>query len=78
MIFGPAVFSNLHIGFRHVLPALPFLILAGGFALLRWREARATRIAVAVGLVWLLAASAYIYPQGISYFNEWIGGPARR
>ena len=33
---GTAVLSNFHIGFRHVLPALPLLILGGGFALARW------------------------------------------
>lgn len=74
--FGSAVFSSFHIGFRHVLPALPFFILGGGFALARWGAGRTVRVASAAGLVWLAAASLHVYPQGISYFNEWIGGPA--
>jgi len=39
--FGSAVLSNFHVGFRHVLPALPFFILGGGFALARWGGHRA-------------------------------------
>ncbi len=77
LYFGPAVFSSFHIGFRHVLPALPFFILGGGFALARWGTGRAARVTSAAGLVWLAATSLHVYPQGISYFNEWVGGPAQ-
>jgi Dolichyl-phosphate-mannose-protein mannosyltransferase len=73
--FGSAVLSNFHVGFRHVLPALPFFILGGGFALARWGGHRAARVAFALSLVWLAVSSLRVYPQGISYFNEWIGGP---
>lgn len=73
--FGSAALSNFHIGFRHVLPALPFFILSGGFALARWTSHRTGRAASAVALCWLAVSSLRAYPQGISYFNEWIGGP---
>jgi hypothetical protein len=76
LYFGSAVLSSFHIGFRHVLPALPFFILGGGFALARWGGLRLVRIASAAGAVWLTASSLAVYPNGISYFNEWIGGPA--
>jgi hypothetical protein len=74
--FASAALSNFHIGFRHVLPALPFFILGGGFALARWTGRRAARILIALSLALLVASSLRVYPHGISYFNEWIGGPA--
>jgi hypothetical protein len=73
--FGTAVFSTFHIGFRHVVPSLPFFILSGGFALMQWGGSRAGRIATTLLLAWLTVSSLRIYPQGMSYFNEWIGGP---
>jgi hypothetical protein len=87
LYFGSAMFSCFHIGFRHVLPALPFFILGGGFALktgdshelphFEWPVSpRFARYAAAAGLAWLAVSSLAVYPQGISYFNEWIGGPA--
>jgi hypothetical protein len=73
--FATAMFSNFHIGFRHVMPALPFFILGGGLALERWAAGRTGRWVAYVLLLCLGISSLRIYPQGISYFNEWIGGP---
>ncbi len=74
-LFGSAVFSNYHIGFRHVLPALPFLILGGGFTLHRYLATRSGQVITVLGIVWLAASALWMYPNGIAYFNEWIGGP---
>jgi hypothetical protein len=75
LFFGLAMSTNFHIGFRHVLPALPFMILGGGNTLERCFASRPGRAAIALGLVWLSISSLSVYPQGLSYFNEWIGGP---
>jgi hypothetical protein len=75
--FGAATLSNSHIGFRHVLPALAFFILGGGFAMAQWSSCRAGRAAIAVCIAWLAASSLHAWPHGIGYFNEWIGGPAQ-
>ena len=72
--FVTAVISNFHIGFRHVMPALPFFILGGGLALERWAAGRTGRRLALLLLLWLAVSSLRVYPQGISYFNEWIGG----
>jgi hypothetical protein len=55
--------------------ALPLLIL-GGFAGTLERTSRRSR-GVALSLVWLAASSLHVYPHGVSYFNEWVGGPAQ-
>ena len=73
--FGAVCFSIVYVGFRYVMPALPFFILAAGFALDRWAVTRTARLTVAALILWLAAGSLHTYPQGISYFNEWIGGP---
>jgi hypothetical protein len=69
-----AIRSHFHIGFRHFMPVLPFMILGCGFFLAnlsrRWMQAGAAAL-----VLWAVAASVWIFPNGISYFNEWIGGP---
>lgn len=75
LFLGLAMRSHIHMGFRHLLPVLPFLILGAGFALDRWSRRGWARAAAGGCLLWLAVASARIYPQGISYFNEWVGGP---
>ena len=55
----------------------PFSFWVAGFALARWSGHRAARVAFALSLVWLAVSSLRVYPQGISYFNEWIGGPTQ-
>jgi hypothetical protein len=75
LVLAAAMRSHIHMGFRHIMPVIPFLLLGGGFALERWGRRRAFRAAAVVLGLWLVAASARIYPQGISYFNEWAGGP---
>src|SRR5262249_18937598 len=72
-----AALSNFHIGFRHVLPALPLLILGGGFALARCNGNPTASVAIAISFAWLAVSSLHVYPQGISYFNEWVGGPSQ-
>jgi hypothetical protein len=67
--------SNLQLGVRLVLPAVPFLLVLTGFTI---REALATRrgcVALTVLLVWLAGTCAAIYPHGLAYFNRWAGGP---
>ncbi len=67
-----AVLSNFHIGFRHVLPALPLLIFGGGFALARWGTHRGARVAIALSLAWLAASSLHVYPHGVSFQHSGI------
>lgn len=83
-VLGPVVVFHLagvfyrpNIGLRHVLPVLPFLLLAAGDATRRLAASgRNGRIALAVLAVWQLAGTLYTYPHFLAYFNELAGGPA--
>jgi hypothetical protein len=64
-------------GIRQLLPATPFLAVAGGGALAVLARRPAGR-AAAVGLVaWLGAALLLVHPDAITYANEAAGGPRR-
>jgi len=78
LIFSTA--SNLNIGIRHVLPALPFLFLLLGpifeaSADPRRDRASAGLAAVAIGAgVWNVAT---LHPDHLTFFNALAGGPER-
>lgn len=67
---------SLNIGYRHLLPAVPFFILLSAYALngLRQRGRRYSWIAGAL-LLWFGIGSLRIYPDYLAYFNEIAGGP---
>jgi len=78
-----ALFSPLAIGYRHILPALPFVIIvAGNAARLQvgnvWRIPYSVlRVAFyALLIAWCAASAILIFPHHLSYFNELAGGPA--
>ncbi len=80
-----AMASALNIGYRHVLPALPYLLLlVSGLASPEVWPARArswpgNRLfgpgLLAAGLAVLLATTLWIHPHYLSYFNYLAGGP---
>ncbi len=65
------VFSD-NLGFRYMVPALPFLHLLGGAGLasLVKEGGRPGRAAAAALCVWSVVAGTAIYPDHLSYFNE--------
>ena len=80
---GVILQSTLNIGYRHMLPALPFLWVyvgrLGSFELgIHVRKSRAKLAAVLALLVlggWLAAGTLSIWPDYTAYFNVFAGGP---
>ena len=79
VFFALGLTGALTIGYRHMLPALPFLfVLAGNLA--AWTAAQTgTRRTLALGaqalaVGWLAVGAARIYPHHGAYFNE-LAGP---
>ena len=72
--YATSLTSSLNIGYRHILPVLPFLYVWGGTAVLVAKQ----RWQIVAGLAllgWLIVASWDIYPYYLTYFNELAGGP---
>ncbi len=84
LFFAVSLTSNLNLGYRYILPVLPFLfVLAGRMApwlaeglAVRQNQRRALLL-TAVTLLggWSVWNAAAIYPHHLAFFNEWIGGP---
>ncbi len=68
------LFSTVNIGYRHILPVLPFLFVIAGGAITsipkRWCQA-----ALIALCLWLAVGSLRTYPHYLAYFNELVGGP---
>ncbi len=76
-----AMQSALNIGYRHVLPALPYLLLlVAGLAAPEVRAVRFARLsprgALAAGVAALVVVALWIHPHYLSFFNLAAGGPA--
>ncbi len=68
--------TSFNLGYRHMLPMLPFLfVYAGKTATLLLTGPSIRRIALAFMPIWLIAASLAVWPHYLAYFNEAAGGP---
>ncbi len=68
--------SPLNIGYRHLLPVLPFLYV--GIASSEWRMANgkySSRLVLYGLLAWLALGTLRIAPHDLAFFNELAGGP---
>ncbi|MGC9335495.1 MAG: hypothetical protein ACP5JJ_15190 [Anaerolineae bacterium] len=71
-----AMFSSLNIGYRHILPVVPFLILLlSACAEFPWQRLPFTLAGASLAL-WLVVGTLRIHPDYLAYFNALAGGPA--
>lgn len=76
VIFIVVATGNIKVGFRHLLPMMPFLfIFAGKMACLIGEIPKWSRIALAGLVAWFVVSSITVYPHYLAYFNELAGGP---
>jgi hypothetical protein len=73
-LFAAAMTSRLNIGYRHILPMIPFLLLVAGTAVLLLRRRRATQLLLALAVGWYLLSGLRQQPDFLAYFNEFVGG----
>ncbi len=80
-----ALTSEINLGYRHLLPILPFLAVFTANSLSAFRarlrsqftihNSQFTIRPVSILLLWLLFTALWIYPNYLAYFNVLAGGP---
>lgn len=83
LLLPPAVFfavsltAKVQIGYRHVLPVMPFLAALAGLALARIAASSPRRAWLAGALAAFIPVSALTaHPHYLAYFNQLSGGPS--
>src|SRR5258708_3681060 len=72
LIFAAYSLYSDNLGFRYMIPALPFLHLVGGagLAALAGKGGVVPRVVAVILCGWIVLAGTAIYPDHLSYFNE--------
>ncbi len=76
-LFGAAIVSHLNIGYRHILPSLPFLLVLAGTAVTFFGRWPVTRLLLFLGLAWYVIGGLRQNPHYLAYFNELAGGTSQ-
>lgn len=77
---GLGMTGRLSIGYRHILPGIPFLIIIAGHSVL-WGRIRGfdmSRVVVPITgllLIWHALGTVSLFPHYEAFFNELAGGP---
>lgn len=81
---GSSLLSPLNIGYRHLLPILPFLFIFSGRLAVAGRRVLAhgsrltcigSRIICCAFFAWHAVGTVRLFPHYLAYFNELAGGP---
>jgi hypothetical protein len=80
-----ALVNNINLGYRHLLPILPFLYLfiarlaaprrATNVTITKGRLHHVSRIVILALLLWQAIGTLRVWPFHLTFFNEIIGGP---
>jgi hypothetical protein len=80
-VLGVSMSSHINIGYRHILPMVPFLLVFGSQVASRpWATEgrRYARVALVSGLLaWQVAGTLRVAPHHLAFFNELVGGPGQ-
>ena len=77
--FAIALTSDINLGYRHILPILPFLVVFTAVSLsstpFTQRRLHIPIPLTALVLIWLFGVALWIHPHYLAYFNLLAGGP---
>ena len=74
LLFVVASFGGLNIGYRHILPVLPFVWLLVGETAVFWWQKRWSQVVLLGLLAWYAVSGIRQSPDFLAYFNEFVGG----
>ncbi len=87
LYFAVSIVSRINIGYRHILPVIPFAVIGVASVFRPPRRSRAPFIvhcplvhcSLFIGslliVLWMALSSLWIHPYYLAYFNELVGGP---
>ncbi len=70
--------SRLSFGYRHALPAVPYLMILGALAVPRLWARPPARAVLLLALAWTAFSAVGTHPDHLAYFNELAGGRGYR
>jgi len=74
-----SITGNLNIGFRHLIPILPFIFILTSYEIMKLigknKKMEFLGGILTLLIIWLIGANMFIYPNYVAYFNEAVGGP---
>jgi hypothetical protein len=73
-LFAAAMTSGLNIGYRHILPVLPFFFVFISTSWIFFGRWPISRILLLLGLGWYVISGIRQQPNYLAYFNELAGG----
>ncbi|HID52226.1 MAG TPA: phospholipid carrier-dependent glycosyltransferase [Anaerolineae bacterium] len=74
LLFAAASVSRLNIGYRHILPILPFLWLLVAASVPFWTRSRWAKMTLGLLLLAYAMGALRQQPHFLAYFNEFVGG----
>jgi hypothetical protein len=75
VLFAAAMVSGLNIGYRHILPVLPFLLVLIGAAVPALWPRGAARWLLGAGAAATVGVALWTHPHHLAAFNLAVGGP---
>ena len=77
LLFASLLFSPHALGYRYLLPILPFIFVYSADVIKAAGKVRWRQIAIGVLIAWQVIGTLRYYPYYLTFFNEVIGGPDR-
>jgi hypothetical protein len=77
LLFASLLFSPHALGYRYLLPILPFIFVYSAEVIKVALKTRWSQLAVGLLIVWHIVGTLRYYPYYLTYFNEIVGGPDR-